>query len=82
MPLSDYSCGEDFRYGSRSSSRLNDIACTRTYSRVDTAPVKYARADMRAHLLAVPSALSALRALIAANVAVGTTLSATLEDEA
>jgi hypothetical protein len=79
MPLHEYSCGEDFRYGSRSSSRLNDVACTRTYSRVDTAPVRYAHTAFTAHLLAVPSAVSALRALIAVNVAVGTTLSAWLE---
>jgi hypothetical protein len=66
MPLSEYSCGEDFRYGSRSSSRLNDVVCTRTYSRVDTAPVRYAHTAFRAILSAV-------------DLEIGTTLSATLE---
>jgi hypothetical protein len=65
MPLSEYSCGEDFRYGSRSSSRTNDIACTRTYSRVDTAPVRYAH--------------TAFTAWLSGPAAVGTALSAWLE---
>lgn len=65
MALADYACGENFRYGSRSSSRTNDVACTRTYSRVDTAPVRYAH--------------TAFTAWLAGGADVGSSLSAFLE---
>ena len=36
MALAEYACGQTFRYGSRSSSRVNVVQCTRTLSRINT----------------------------------------------